>query len=141
MYRDKLAALAEQYNLIAFYAFGSRAKEIAARVAGKSESESLSPNSDVDIGIVPAFGHHLGARERVRIAIALEDLFSVKRVDLVVVPEAPAFLALDIVTGELLYASDSHAEAEFQLYVLRRAGDLAPFEYERRRLIREEKAI
>ncbi len=67
--------------------------------------------------------------------MALEDLLDVPRVDLVILPEAPPFLALDIVQGELLCATDPVAEAEYQLYVLRRAGDLAPFERERRRMI------
>jgi len=42
-------------------------------------------------------------------------------------PEANAFLAADVVRGELLLATDLDAEAEAQLYYLRRAADLAPF--------------
>lgn len=40
------------------------------------------------------------------IALALEKLFGVKRVDLVVLPEADAFLSLDILRGEILYCRD-----------------------------------
>jgi len=52
-----------------------------------------------------------------------------------VLPEAPAFLAADVVSGELLFVSDRQREADFQLHVLRCAADLAPFERQRRALI------
>jgi hypothetical protein len=58
---------------------------------------------------------------------ALEALFDVRRVDLIVLPEADAFLAADVVRGELLAMTDPDAEAEAQLHYLRRAADLAPF--------------
>ena len=63
--------------------------------------------------------------------LELEELLGVPRVDLVILPEADAFLAAEIVRGELLYAQDLDQEAETQLYYLRRAGDLAPFFRER----------
>jgi hypothetical protein len=56
-------------------------------------------------------------------------------VDLVVLPEADPFLALDVIRGELLTCADADAQAEDELYVLRRAGDLARFARERWRLI------
>lgn len=130
----RLYDLARQYGLIAIYSFGSRAEEVAARVAGHAV-EPTHPASDVDIGVLPAPGRRLTAAERADLAVALEDLLGVVRVDLVILPEAPPFLALDIVRGQLLCATDPDAEAEYQLYVLRRAGDLAPFERERRRMI------
>ncbi len=131
---DRLADLARQYGLIAIYSFGSRAEEVAAQVAGRAAA-SAHPASDVDIGVLPAPGRHLTAAERADLTVALEDLLDGARVDLVILPEAPPFLALDIVQGELLYTTDPIAEAEYQLYVLRRAADLAPFERERRRMI------
>jgi hypothetical protein len=48
------------------------------------------------------------------------------KVDLVVLPEAAAFLAAYVVRGELLLAVDLDAEAVAQLYYLRRAAELAP---------------
>jgi hypothetical protein len=51
--------------------------------------------------------------------------------ELVVLPEADPFLALDAIRGALLYARDLDAQAEYELYVLRRAGDLGPFARER----------
>jgi hypothetical protein len=92
-----------------------------------AEADCGHPASDVDIGIQPERDRHLPARERVELTLALEDLLGVERVDLVVLPEANAFLAAEIVRGELLYARDLDQEAETQLYYLRRAGDLAPF--------------
>ena len=44
-----------------------------------------------------------------------------------------AFLALDIIRGERVFCVDPDRGDEFELYVMRRAGDLAPFERERRR--------
>ena len=70
----------------------------------------------------------------------MEDLFDVERVDLVLLPEADPFLALDIIRGELLYTRDPNQQARYELYVLRRAGDLLPFQKIRTRMILEEGA-
>jgi predicted nucleotidyltransferase len=123
---EQLREIAGQYKIAAFYVFGSRAAEIASRVYGQEVSPQ-HPDSDVDIGVQPEPGQRLSAQERVRLAMALEDLLGVNRVDLVVLPEADPFLAVDIIRGELLYCADADAQAEDELYVLRRAGDLAPY--------------
>lgn len=68
-------------------------------------------------------------------AIKLEDLLEVNRVDLVVLQEAEPFLALDVIRGEIIYCSDPLSQAEYELYVLRRAADLAPFERQRRQMV------
>jgi predicted nucleotidyltransferase len=138
--QERLCALAARYDLVAIYAFGSRAIEIAARVSGEEVSNAL-PTSDADIGVLPVRRRHLAARERVELMLELEDLLEVGRVDLVILSEASPYLALDVVRGELLCATDLDAEAEYQLYVLRRAGDLAPFERERWRMVLAEEAI
>jgi predicted nucleotidyltransferase len=127
---EGLKTIAARYNLGALYAFGSRAREIANPTTGEAASSSLS-GSDLDIGVEPATNAHLTARDRVRIAGDLEDLFGVGRVDLVVLPEADPFLALDVIRGELLYCTDRDAQAEQELQVLRRAADLAPYARER----------
>jgi predicted nucleotidyltransferase len=138
--QERLCAITRQYGLVAIYAFGSRAIEIATRVSGE-EVEAALPSSDADIGVLPACGRRLTARERVELMLELEDLLEVTRVDLVILSEASPYLALDVVRGELLCATDLDAEAEYQLYVLRRAGDLAPFERERWRMILSKEAI
>jgi hypothetical protein len=70
--------------------------------------------------------------------IELEDILNVRQVDLVVLSEADPFLALDIIRGELLHTEAPDDQAQYELYVLRRAGDLLPFKKERMRMILEE---
>lgn len=130
----ELKILAERYNLAAIYAFGSRAVEIANRAKGEPLN-TYSPESDVDIGVQPAYGHKLTAKEKVRLTIDLEDVLQVERIDLVVIPEVGPFLALDIIQGELIYCKNLDEQAENELYVLRVAGDLAYYERQRRNQI------
>lgn len=117
------------------YVFGSRAGEIAAKIRGSAAYPRTPPESDADIAVRPRHGVTFDVDHRVDLTLALEELFRVPRVDLVVLPEAGAFLALAAVSGELLYSDDPTDQAEYELYVLRRAGDLLPFEIERRDLI------
>lgn len=56
-------------------------------------------------------------------------------VDLVVLPEADPFLAAEIIRGERVFSRDEYEADEYDLYVLRRAGDLIPLERERMALI------
>lgn len=65
----------------------------------------------------------------------IKDLFDVPKVDLVVIREVPIFLALEIVQGELLYAKNDTYEAEYQLYIMRRAAELIPYEQIKREII------
>jgi predicted nucleotidyltransferase len=107
-------------RVLAVYLFGSRARGEAVE------------GSDVDLGVLFA--------ERTRLDTVLdlegriEDALGVS-VDLVDLGKANAFLALDAIRGERIYCTDSTRCDEFDLYVLRRAGDLAPFERERRRML------
>jgi len=130
---ERLAAIARHFHLDAVYVFGSRAGEVSASVARRAPL--TAGRSDIDIGVLPEPRQHLDARQRVDLVLELEDLFEGARVDLVVLPEAPAMLAADIVSGELLVAENRLREAEYQLYALRRAADLAPFERERRAIV------
>jgi predicted nucleotidyltransferase len=129
-----LVDICQRYNLVAVYAFGSRAEEIAGRVRGESVT-ATSSDADVDVGVLPVLGREIGVRAQVDLMQALEDLFDVARVDLVFLREADPFVAANIVRGERLYARDSYSADEYDLYVLRRAGDLAPLERERMALI------
>lgn len=134
---QQLHHLADRYRLAVIYVFGSRANEIAGRLEGRTVPVS-TPLSDVDLGIQPEKETSLSAEDRVELTLALEDLFGVGRVDLVVLPEADAFLALDIIRGEILYCRDFDQQAEDELYVLRRAGDLSYFQRERIRMVLNE---
>jgi predicted nucleotidyltransferase len=140
-----LAALAENFELADIYVFGSRAAEFVRGAGGDigpgadvvregigDDDRPPAGEPDLDVGIRPIQGRRLSARRRAELMVALEDLFDVPRVDLVIVPEAPPFLALAVISGELIYCRDSTDQAEYELYVLRRAGDLAPFEHARR---------
>jgi predicted nucleotidyltransferase len=130
--KRKIEQLAEKYKLRIIYAFGSRAKEALHLTEGKIDR--LSPmTSDLDIGIKPETP--LGVEEKVEIAIFFEDLFDAPRVDVVDISEAPVFLAMEIVGGELLYAKDATHEAEYQLYIMRRASELIPYERIKRKMI------
>ena len=104
------------------------ARDFVAGMIGR-----MSPgSSDLDIGVATA--RRLTVQEKVEIAVFFEDLFGVPRTDIVVISEAPIALAFRIVTGELLYAQDPTCEAEYQLYIMRMAADLAPYEKEMTRL-------
>ena len=127
---DEVKAIGARYHLAAMYVFGSRASEIARRVTGDTVA-AVHPGSDVDVGVRPIAGTRLSASDRVRLAVDLEDLLGVGRVDLAILGEVDPFLALDIIRGELLYCADKDVEAEEELHVLRRAGDLAPYARER----------
>jgi predicted nucleotidyltransferase len=128
-----LASIAHRYGIESMYVFGSRATEIAERVSGTKPcgttacSDSASSLSDVDIGVQPRRDIDIHAKERVGLTLELESLLGVPHIDLVILPEANALLAAEVVRGELIHAEDLDAEAEAQLYYLRRAGDLAPF--------------
>jgi len=126
----ELKSIGNRYGIIALYAFGSRAGEVAGLIRGQLGIRE-HPSADLDIGVQPEPGKRLSVQEKVRLAAELEDLFSVNRVDLIVLPEADPFLALDVIRGELIYCSDDDEQAEYELYVLRRAGDLAPYARER----------
>lgn len=131
---DALAAICDQFRVAALYAFGSRASEALAWIENAKARMSAGA-SDLDIGVLPQAGGRLSARERVELSIALEDLFQVSRVDLVVLPEARPFLASAVIQGERLFARNQDEADEYDLYILRRAGDLLPFHRERVRMI------
>jgi len=130
----RLSELAEAYGLADIYVFAAGLREIAAFIKNGRTIKDAS-SSDVDIGVRPKRGSRLSTRDLVNLAVGLEELFGVNRVDLVLLPEAEPFLALDIIRGELLYADDPLDQAYYELFVIRRAGDLLPFKRERIDLI------
>jgi predicted nucleotidyltransferase len=130
--KELIGQVAAKYGLQIIYAFGSRAKEALEVVEGRVERLSSSP-SDLDMGVKPE--RPLTVQEKVEIAIFFEDLFDLPRVDVVVLPEAPVSLAAEIVLGEILYAKDSTYEAEYQLYIMRMAADLLPYERAKQKMI------
>lgn len=128
--RSRLEEFCRTHDLDALYVFGSRAEEVRLRLDDDRSAANAS-KSDVDIGILPPERSVLPVDRKVAIAAALEDLLGVSRVDLVVLPEADSFLAANVIRGERLFVRDAHRLDEYELFVLRRAGDLAPLERER----------
>jgi len=136
--KERLNKIAEKFELDMIYAFGSQAKEVLEWVKKEGFGLSVSPSSDVDIGVKPCAGKRLSAKEKVYLGMALEEFFSVNRVDLVVLPEVDPFLAANIIRGERIYCIDEYEADKYDLYILRRAGDLIPLERERIALIMGE---
>lgn len=83
----------------------------------------------------PRAGVSLAPPDRVELTLALEHALDVRPVDLLMLPEAAPFLALAAIRGNLLYRADAVDQAEYELFVLRRAGDLAPLERERQQIV------
>lgn len=121
---DKLKKICEKYRIISLYAFGSRAKEAHNFSKGKKKRMKKS-FSDLDIAVVSKQGFFGSVKERVGFSLEVEDFFGVERVDLIVLPEAPVFLALEAIRGELLYCDDEIRQAREEIYYLRKAADLA----------------
>jgi len=130
----RIQELARRYGLSAVYVFGSRAGEVRARIAGEDRHAEES-TADVDIGVRGIDRRAVGIDEKVQLTGEFEELFGCSRVDLVVLDEADPFLACEIIQGERVYADDEVAADEYDLFVLRRAGDLSFFERERQKLV------
>lgn len=124
-----LRQICRKHGVDILYAFGSRAEEVRGWLERGTPYLAPGPK-DVDIGVKYAPGACLSAWEKVKLAVELEDLFGVSRVDLIDLAEADPFLAANIIRGERLYARDEYEADEYDLYILRRAGDLAPLERE-----------
>jgi len=137
--KQRITDICLRHDIADLYVFGSRSSEITSLLNDKTVSPSLRA-SDVDIGVLPAKTKTWDPEMRVKLTIELEDLFQVGRVDLVLLPEADPYLALDVIRGELLYTNDPDRQARYELFVLRRAGDLLPFKKGRTRMILEEGA-
>ena len=135
---NKLEEIARAFDLEIIYAFGSHGEEALKWLKEEQIVFSVSSRSDLDIGVKPASKRKLSVREKVQLSMALEDLFSVNRVDLVSLPETDPFLAANIIRGERIFSKDTYLADEYDLYILRRAGDLIPLERERIALIMGE---
>ena len=132
--KAKIKTLCESYPIQALYVFGSRSAEILSLLA-----HELPKNEESDLDVALLIDGHFSVRQKVDFAQALEELFKVNRVDLVILNDADTFLAANAVRGYRLYARNDYEADEFELYVLRRAGDLAQFERQRIDLILESR--
>ena len=129
-----LEQICRQFGVQALYSFGSRAGEV--RDWFEEHADALSPGtSDVDIGAKGTPGKKWSIAEKVHLAGELERLLGEFRVDLVILSEADPFVAAEIIRGEKLFVEDTRLADEYELYILRRAGDLAFLERERMALV------
>ncbi len=123
-YEKAIGELAEQYRVFCFYSFGSRSKEVLELVRGERQAPEQSA-SDIDIGVHYRKGYRPELGDTIHLTQDLEDIFKATRVDLVDITLAPCALALEIIRGELIYCPDEVGQAEYELYILRSAGDQA----------------
>ena len=110
----------------------SRDEVGAAYIFGSRATSRARPESDLDIGVPYRTPQSL--EHTIRLEGDLPEVARMK-VDLIDVARAGAFLALDIIRGERVFVRDTVETDYFELYVLRRAGDLLPFERERQALL------
>lgn len=132
---NKVEQLCRKYRVKALYVFGSRAAQMLRALTDDAYQFPPSP-SDLDVG---ALTHSpFSIEDKVNLILALETIFAAPRVDLFLLQEADAFLAANVIRGERIFAEDSYLADEYELYVLRRAGDLAELERERMAMILQE---
>ena len=130
----ELKEICEQFGIAILYSFGSQAENLRQWVEGQMD-RLPDGQSDVDIGVKEISEKKWPVKKKVDLAVAMEGFLGCPRVDLVFLQEADPFLAAEIIRGERLFARDEYEADEYDLYVLRRAGDLAPLERERMALI------
>lgn len=123
-----------RFGVSLLYSFGSRQQEVKHWLDGQLPELSPGP-SDVDFGAKAIEGLTWSVIDKVRLTIAMEDFLGVERVQLVSLAEVDPFLAAEVIRGERLFAREEHTANEYELYVLRRAGDLIPLERQRMALV------
>jgi uncharacterized protein len=114
-------------GVVSAYLFGSHAE-------GRAHRES-----DVDVGVLFDRRSSPGSRDRfeagIRLSGQLQSALGTRRVDLVVLNDAPPGLSRHVVSrGQRLLCSDEEADHAFVRDVLLRAADLDPFLRRTRRL-------
>jgi len=109
--------------------FAGDPRVLAAYLYGSSIDGAATSSSDVDVGVL--FSTRVPLRELIQIETQLVESIDMT-VDLVDVRRVGAFVALEIIRGGRFFCRDEVSTDEFDLYVLRRAGDLEPFERARR---------
>ncbi len=133
--QEQLFEICKRHHLDAVYAFGSRALAAKSAVEKALPTADASSASDLDIAVKASPKAHLSLEEKVTMAQELETLFAVSKVDLIDLNQSDPFLAADVIRGERLFCRNEIAADEYELYVLRRAGDSAYLERERMELI------
>lgn len=132
---ERIEQTCKEYRIKALYVFGSRGAELFQAIQDDSIRLAKSP-SDLDVGVLT---HSVfSIEEKVNLTLELETLFGLSDIDLFILQEVDAFLAANIIRGERVYAEDPYLADEYELFVLRRAGDLAELERQRIAMILRE---
>lgn len=132
---QEIEQVSRKYQLKALYVFGSRSADMLQAI--KDDQYQLIPSqSDLDIGVLSHSPFSI--ENKISLTLELENLFGLPNIDLFILQEVDAFLAANIIRGERVYAEDSYLTDEYELFVLRRAGDLAELERQRMAMILQE---
>jgi predicted nucleotidyltransferase len=132
---QKIEQICRRYQLKALYVFGSRSADMLQAI--KDDRYQPAPSqSDLDIGVLSHSPFSI--ENKVSLTFELENLFGLPGIDLFILQEVDAFLAANIIRGERIFAEDSYLADEYELFVLRRAGDLAELERQRMAMILQE---
>lgn len=131
----KIEQVCKQYQIRAFYVFGSRGAELFQAIQDDSTQLAKTPG-DLDFGLLTHLS--LSIEDKVNLTLELETLFGPSDIDLFILQEVDAFLAANIIRGERIFAEDPYLADEYELFVLRRAGDLAELERQRMAMILQE---
>ncbi len=132
---QKIGQICKKYQIMAFYVFGSRGLELFQAIQGDTIQLAKS-TSDLDLGVLTHSPFSI--ESKVNLTLELESLFGLSDIDLFILQEVDAFLAANIIRGERVYVEDSYLADEYELFVLRRAGDLAELERQRMAAILQE---
>jgi predicted nucleotidyltransferase len=127
--------LCRKYRVKALYIFGSRRADMLRFLQEESFQLPASP-SDLDIGVLTH--SPFSVENKVNLTLDLENVFTASNVDLFALQDVDSFLAANIIRGDRVYAEDDYLADEYDLYVLRRAGDLAELERQRMAMILQE---
>jgi predicted nucleotidyltransferase len=111
---------------------------LAAYHFGSTAAGTATPSSDIDVGVL--FSTKVPLEELVRIEGLLDEPIPYP-VDVVDVRRAGPFVALDVIRGDRFFCRDEVAADEFDLFVLRRAGDLEYYERQRREAFLAESTV
>jgi len=121
---ERLQALCADFGLLSVYLFGSRSGDGVLRIQGL---EVAGDGSDLDVGVFGRAGG-IDVRRLGPLQVALEEVFSPLRVDLVPLDRVDPIFQFAAVDGERVAAPDSTASDEKELEVMRRAADLLPIQ-------------
>lgn len=111
---------------------------LAAYHFGSTAAGTATPSSDIDVGVL--FRTTVPLEELIRIEGVLNQKIP-KPVDVVDVRRAGPFVALDVIRGDRFFCRNEVAADEFDLFVLRRAGDLEYYERQRREALLAESMV